>query len=659
MRFTLQTIVACLAADASSAVRGQLRQGSDQRDDRKLQIDGGGRPHPTPSSFRPLGDEEQSEIVSLSKACAVGEESKCCHELGAESGGIVKNVFAWTRQCEIDLPSSKIQAMSRNAKVSAVEHNAPVWALQAPLSWGLDRIDQVDLPLDNSATKLDAAGTRVFIIDTGVHSTHNDFTGLMGPASCHVNTSGDGGAPQTDRNGHGTHVASTACGHTYGVTANCEICSVQALQADGGGSHATVIAGVNFAIDQCSTGLCVANLSLGGGRSTALNAAVAAAYRNGVVMAVAAGNSNSNACWSSPASETTAITVGSTTRSDTASSFSSFGPCVDVYAPGSDITAAWHTGNTARNTISGTSMASPHVAGIAANLVGQGKATNPEEVTNWILDNVVANGIDTRGPGRDQGLVLVFERPPTRRPTPPPTPPPRPRPRPRPSPPSCMSGETRVGITGKANSKPVRDLDVGDVIEGLDEKMEPAICSVEAVGHFGTGVVFGNYTQDHFVLDPSDRFVRPNGNHSEMEQADLHTVLTSCPVGVDESGIGFTAFAETLFGDKALGWSDYVLIHKSIVNIVREVGPFVFYPSTYTSMRRVKKYTHKLYKTMLTCAKKPDKCDAFEEAAVNLVENALTKKAKKMVKSGFGKLGDAKMAGSVAAAVSNGKSIKD
>lgn len=226
-----------------------------------------------------------------------------------------------------------------------------------------------------------------------------------------------------------------------------------------------------------------------------------------------------------------------------------------------------------------------------------------------------------------------------------------------------MSGETRVGIAGKkaskAKSKPVRDLDVGDVIEGLDENMEPAICSVEAVGHFGTGVVFGNYTQNHFVLDPSDRVVRPNGDHGEIERADLHTVLTSCPVGVDESGVGFTAFAETLFGDQALGWSDYVLIHKSIVNIVREVGPFVFYPSTYTSMKRVNKYTHKLYKTMLICAKNPDKCDAFEEAAVNLVENALTKKAKKMIKSGFGKLGDAKMAGSVAAAVSNGKSIKD
>merc|ERR1712087_613148 len=112
-------------------------------------------------------------------------------------------------------------------------------------------------------------------------------------------------------------------------------------------------------------------------------------------------------------------------------------------------------------------------------------------------------------------------------------------------------------------------------------------------------------------------------------------------------------------GEEALGWSDYVLIHKSIINIVREVGPFVFYPSTYTSIKRVNKYTRKLFKTMLRCAKNPDKCDAFEEAAVNLVENAVTKKAKKMIKSGFDDLGDAKMAGPVAAAVSNGKSIKD
>merc|ERR1739845_130069 len=168
-----------------------------------------------------------------------------------------------------------------------------------------------------------------------------------------------------------------------------------------------------------------------------------------------------------------------------------------------------------------------------------------------------------------------------------------------PPPPSCMSGETRVGAQSKGGFKSVKDLNIGDKIDGLDRNMSPATCSVEAVGYFGNGPVFGNYTKDHFILDASSKTVHPSGNNGERDEVEKYAVLTSCPVGLDESGIGFTAVDSDFLGDQALQWSDYVLIHQAILSLVKEAGPFVFSPSTYTSMGKVKQYTKRLYKTML------------------------------------------------------------
>ena len=142
-----------------------------------------------------------------------------------------------------------------------------------------------------------------------------------------------------------------------------------------------------------------------------------------------------------------------------------------------------------------------------------------------------------------------------------------------------------------------------------------------------------------------------------MKTVDKYAVLTSCPVGVDESGVGFTAVDSDFLGEEPLTWSDYVVIHESIYNIVREVGPFVFWPETYTSMENVKQYTNKLYKTMLKCAKNANACNAFEKAAEDLVENALTDDAKAKIKKGFGNFGKPNKAGSISAAVSKGKSV--
>jgi len=224
-----------------------------------------------------------------------------------------------------------------------------------------------------------------------------------------------------------------------------------------------------------------------------------------------------------------------------------------------------------------------------------------------------------------------------------------------------MSGEARVkdvNLSGETQFKYVKDLETGDAIEGFDENMTPATCTIEAIGHFGVGPVFGNYTEDHFNLDAAIDKVAAHGRKGKEETAGNYAVLTSCPVGLDEAEVGFTPFSSVLLGDDPLAWSDYVLIHKSLVSIVRKTGPHVLSPSTYTSIKKVKQYTQKFYKTMLGCAKDSGKCDSFEKAAEDLLENSVTDKAKAKVRSAFGNLGKSKSKGSISAAVSKGKKGK-
>lgn len=241
--------------------------------------------------------------------------------------------------------------------------------------------------------------------------------------------------------------------------------------------------------------------------------------------------------------------------------------------------------------------------------------------------------------------------------------------------PSCMSGNTRVEVeTNDKNDrlavmfrgdnearqfKKIRDLIVGDEIQGLDENLKPATCTIQAVGHFGSGLVYGNYTKDHFILEKSGEVVLPHGTNGEEDVIDKYAVLTSCPVGVDESGLGFTAVDADLLGNEPLSWSDYVVIHNSIVNIVKEVGSFVFSPSTYTSMDKVKRYTKKLYRTMLRCARDQFSCDDFEMTAKDLLKNSMTRQARKKVKARLTNLGRADKRDSISAVVSRGRSVRD
>ena len=169
--------------------------------------------------------------------------------------------------------------------------------------------------------------------------------------------------------------------------------------------------------------------------------------------------------------------------------------------------------------------------------------------------------------------------------------------------------------------------------------------------------MYGNYTNNHYILDPVANVVLPTGKSSVSSEVDVYAVLTSCPVGLDESGVGFTPFDSDFFGYKTLSWSDYILIHRAIVDIVKVVGSFVFSPETYTSMEEVGEYTHAFYTTLLTCNKDPKSCDAFEMASLELVEMSMTEEARMKVGSAFPDFGKLNMPGSIAASVTNGASV--
>jgi len=262
---------------------------------------------------------------------------------------------------------------------------------RAAASWGLDRIDQTALPLNGRiTTSQNGSGVTAYIIDTGVRPDHQDFGGRVTSGYSSI-SDGNG---SNDCNGHGTHVAGTVAGGAYGVAPSATIVPVRVLSCSGSGSTSGVIAGIQYAVQHHQAGTpAVANMSLGGGYSAALNAAVAAGVADGITFAVAAGNSSDNACSYSPASEPTAITVGSTTSSDSRSYFSNRGSCLDIFAPGSGITSAWYTSPTATNTISGTSMAAPHVAGAAALLLSAQPSATPAAVRNAMVQGGTQNVI--------------------------------------------------------------------------------------------------------------------------------------------------------------------------------------------------------------------------------------------------------------------------
>jgi len=303
-----------------------------------------------------------------------------------------------------ELPDQAVEALRRNPHVAYIEVDSVVTidATQSPATWGIDRIDQRNLPLSNSYTyNYTGAGVRAYIIDTGIRITHNEFGGR---ASIGTDTVGDG-QNGNDCNGHGTHVAGTVGGATYGVAKEVSLLAVRVLNCSGSGTTSGVIAGVDW-VTANAIKPAVANMSLGGVASTSLDNAVSNSIASGVTYSIAAGNSNRNACNFSPARVAGAITVGATTSTDARASYSNYGSCLDLFAPGSSITSAWHTSNTATNTISGTSMAAPHVAGVAALYLQANPSATPQQVRDAIVNNATSGVVSN--PGRNSPNKLLY-----------------------------------------------------------------------------------------------------------------------------------------------------------------------------------------------------------------------------------------------------------
>ncbi len=340
-------------------------------------------------------------------AGALGDESRAdavAEELSIVYGGKIERIYKYALNgYSVEMSEKEAFVLSQDPRVKFVEEDGEVSinATQTGATWGLDRIDQRDRPLNGTYIYTPTgSGVNAYIIDTGIRRTHNDFGGR---AFAGYDAIGDG-QNSNDCNGHGTHVAGTVGGSVYGVAKDARLYAVRVLNCSGSGTNSGVIAGIDWVANN-HVKPAVANMSLGGGASTAVDNSVQNAINAGVTMVVAAGNSNANACNYSPARAPNAITVGSTTSTDARSSFSNYGSCLDIFAPGSSITSAWHTSNTATNTISGTSMASPHVAGVAALYLQGSPTASPGTVRNEIVNTATSGRLTGIGSGSPNLLL--------------------------------------------------------------------------------------------------------------------------------------------------------------------------------------------------------------------------------------------------------------
>jgi subtilisin family serine protease len=325
---------------------------------------------------------------------------------GAAVGFVYRGYALYGYSAEV--PGAAINALRADPNVAYVEPDGEMTAsaTQTGATWGLDRIDQGSLPLSGTYTYANTgSGVAAYIIDTGLRFSHGEFDGRAVSGFDAV----DGGSAD-DCNGHGTHVAGTVGGATYGVAKGVALVGVRVLNCSGSGTTSGVIAGVDW-VTANHASPAVANMSLGGGASTALDTAVANSINSGVSYAIAAGNGNAggraqDACKYSPARVAAAMTVSATDRTDTKASWANYGTCVDWFAPGVGITSAWYTSATATNTISGTSMATPHTAGVAALYLQSNPSATPQQVRDALYANT-SKGVVKSSKTADNHLLFT------------------------------------------------------------------------------------------------------------------------------------------------------------------------------------------------------------------------------------------------------------
>ncbi|HEY0141941.1 MAG TPA: S8 family peptidase [Thermoanaerobaculia bacterium] len=334
-------------------------------------------------------------------------------ELARSHAGLVDHVYDRAlKGFSVRMTDGMARKLADNPLVQFVEEDGVVSidTTQSNAPWGLDRIDQRDRPLNGTFNYVrTGSGVKAYIIDTGILTTHTQFGGRAISGYDAV----DGALPATDCNGHGTHVAGTVGGSTYGVAKGVTLVAVRVLDCNGSGTTSGVIAGVNWVTSNHGAGQpAVANMSLGGGASSSLDTAVRNSIADGVTYAIAAGNGNSagvaqNACNYSPARVTEGITVSATNSSDTKASWANYGSCVDIFAPGVSILSAWYTSTSATNTISGTSMATPHVAGVAALYLQGSTSASPATVHSALINNASLNKVSSAGSGSPNRLLFT------------------------------------------------------------------------------------------------------------------------------------------------------------------------------------------------------------------------------------------------------------
>jgi subtilisin family serine protease len=349
-------------------------------------------------------DLVRSSDDDLSRLPSVPEVAQELLEVHGHGQGRLKRLFEHAvKGFSIDLSEADAKELADDYRVLFVEEDAVVSidASQTGATWGIDRIDQHDLPLNQAYTySQTGAGVHAYVLDTGIRSTHVQFAGRVGNGY----TSIADGRGTEDCHGHGTHTSGTIGSTTYGVAKNVILHPVRVLDCNGSGTTSGVIAGVDW-VTQNHISPAVANMSLGGGASSSLDQAVANSVASGVTYAVSAGNSNADACTQSPARAPSALTVGATTSTDARASYSNFGTCVDLFAPGSSITSTYYTSDTAIATMSGTSMAAPHVAGAAALFLETDPAATPAAVALAIFAQTTLDHVSSAGAGSPNRLL--------------------------------------------------------------------------------------------------------------------------------------------------------------------------------------------------------------------------------------------------------------